>query len=109
MSDSKVASNPEVVDSTTVDLDKEIPNYAKNIVNSSNDLKMSMQSSLDNVTQMATDYLASKWNETKSLMQRWSVGLDDEPQPQTGGRKRRNKTKKGRRKKHKGYTKKRKN
>jgi hypothetical protein len=111
MSDSTVVNTPETVKNTTtttVNLDKEIPNYA-------NELQMSMQSSIANVKQITGQFFAKKWSDAKTLMQSWSLGLDDETnnsspsvsQSQTGGRKYRGKSKKGKKNKRKGYTKKR--
>jgi len=108
MSDRNIVNTPETVNNATVDLDKEIPNYA-------NELQMSMQSSMNNVKQLAGEFFANKWNDAKTLMQYWSVGLDNEPnnqssstsQPQTGGRKYRSKSKRGKKGRRKRYTKKR--
>jgi hypothetical protein len=104
MSDSNIVNTPETVNNATVDLDKEIPNYA-------NELQMSMQSSMDNVKQLAGEFFANKWNDAKTLMQYWSLGLDNKPnnqslsssQPQVGGRK----SKRGKKSRRKKYTKKR--
>ena len=110
-----------------INLDEKIPNYTKNIIDygnkQSNMLSTKIQESINTITQIAGQFIANKWNETKDLAQKWSVGIVDEEtnntpnesttnksisQEQTGGKKRKHKSRKSKNQRTKLPTKKRK-
>jgi hypothetical protein len=75
-----------------LDLDKQIPNYAQQISNrllsDAEYLSNDVNDSVNNIKQVAGNFLTNKWNEAKSMMQSWSIGTQSS---QSGGRKKRTK------------------
>jgi hypothetical protein len=75
-----------------LDLDNEIPNYTKNILDNANKKSADLQESIEEAKQIAGAFITEKWNELRILMQNWSIGVDEVQQPQQqqlGGKKKR--------------------
>lgn len=85
---SNFASIPKIP--KEIDLDKEIPNYTEQISNklltNAEYLTNDVNRSMENIKQVAGNFLSEKWNQAKSMMQSWSIGAEDNQTPQYGGR-----------------------
>lgn len=85
---SNLASIPKIP--KEIDLDKEIPNYTQQISNklltNAEYLTSDVNRSMENIKQVAGNFLSDKWNQAKFMMQGWSVGAEDNQTPQYGGR-----------------------
>jgi len=81
---------------TTIDLDREIPNYMQKAEQFASTQSSSLQESFDNIKNMAVSFLQNGWNSTKQSFQ--SVAEDTSPTvpTQQGGKKK--EKKKGRKK-----------
>ena len=73
--------------STTIDLDREIPNYMQKAEQFASTQSSSLQESFDNIKNMAVSFLQNGWNSTKQSFQ--SVAEDTSPivSSQQGGKK----------------------